>query len=270
MLPAQSVHQSCKQVAFITLSGSESVQHVVWACKWSLFLQCGGGVEGDGVQFNMSKWGGGGGWGSRTWGWQCKKELSHSNQQMSLTAFSSINFKRFRSFRSSLHYYDGSPCCSHLQSARQQCLWSNSSPRSLRCWPVESLSAHRTRILGKQQGERSGQWRYAWISVCPTRPSTRRDETRVHTLLLREHLLVAVSFVVALKLDVHSVSWWVQWAEQRRRWSGSAKGEKKRGSACTFTQPCSRILNVQFTMLPWCSIDTTDAWEEPSPIKHCI
>lgn len=32
------------------------------------------------------------------------------------------------------------------------------------------------------------------------------DELGVRTLLLREHLLVAVSFVVALKLDVHSVS----------------------------------------------------------------
>lgn len=157
MLAVQSVNQSCKQVAFITLSGSESVQHVVWARKWSLFSRCGGWVEGNGEQFNMSKW-----WGGMGIGWQCKKELSHSSQQMSLTAFWSIIFKRFRS---SLHYYDGSPRCSHLQSARQQCLWSNSSPRSLRCWPVEPLSAHRTRILGKQQGERSGQWRYAWISV---------------------------------------------------------------------------------------------------------
>lgn len=32
------------------------------------------------------------------------------------------------------------------------------------------------------------------------------DRPRDDTLLLREHLLVAESFVVALKLDVHSVS----------------------------------------------------------------
>lgn len=65
-----------------------------------------------------------------------------------------------------------------------------------------------------------------WLLTVSENLFVRRGRrVSVDTLLLREHLLVAVGFVVALQLGVHSVSRRVQWAEQRRR-SGSV-GTKK-------------------------------------------
>lgn len=79
--------------------------------------------------------------------------------------------------KSSRNSHDCSTRCSHLQSARPQCLWSNRPPRSLRCWAIGTPSAHRTHILGEQQ-EWSRQGRYCCLSTnCLTRPS-RRDEGR--------------------------------------------------------------------------------------------